>query len=143
MRNVLPRLIFPTVGSSSPASSRRTEVLPVPLTPARPMRAPGPIDQSSDFGHLRGARGEGPGAAKRVLPNYTIDSSSVQKTSIGGHPALIATGQYQRDGKNFGELLGWIFSENTRTHFVVQSTADDLSALRTPFEQMLQSAKIP
>jgi hypothetical protein len=55
--------------------------------------------------------GEGPGSSKRVLPNYTIDSSSVQRTSIAGHPALIATGQYQRDGKNFGELR------------VVQSTA--------------------
>ena len=87
--------------------------------------------------------GEGPGSSTRVLPNYTIDSSSVQRTSIAGHPALIATGQYQRDGKNFGELLGWIFSENTRTHFVVRSTAEDLSALRMPFEQMLQSAKIP
>ena len=86
--------------------------------------------------------GEGPGAAKRVLPNYTIDSSSVQKTSIGGHPALIATGQYQRDGKNFGELLGWIFSENTRTHFVVQSTADDLSALRVTASRAERTATI-
>jgi hypothetical protein len=87
--------------------------------------------------------GEGPGGSGRLLPNYTIDSSSVQKTSLAGNPALIATGQYQRDGKNFGELLGWIFSENTRTHFVVRSTAEDLSTLRPPFEQMLQSAKVP
>lgn len=75
--------------------------------------------------------------------NYTIADSSVQRTEIGGHPALLAVGQYQQNGKEYGELLGWIFSENTRTHFVVQATAENLEALRGPFEAMLESAKIP
>ena len=45
--SVVPRLIVPAAGCSSPVSSRSTDVLPVPLTPTSPMRAPGPIDQSS------------------------------------------------------------------------------------------------
>lgn len=88
-------------------------------------------------------KGEGPGAEKRVKENYSIADSSVQRTEIGGHPALLAVGHYQQNGKEYGELLGWIFSENTRTHFVVQATAENLDALRGPFEAMLESAKIP
>ena len=42
---VRPLLDPAAVGSSSPASSRSTEVLPAPLTPTRPTRSPGPSRQ--------------------------------------------------------------------------------------------------
>lgn len=88
-------------------------------------------------------KGEGPSSAGRFLPNYTIADDTVRRTIIGGHPALLAVGHFERNGKQFGELLGWIFSENTRTHFVVQAAAENLESLDTPFNGWLESAKIP
>jgi hypothetical protein len=87
--------------------------------------------------------GAAPGAEKREIPGYKIPDDSVRQTLIGGQPAMLAIGEYQRNGKNYADLLAWVFSENTRTHFIVSTKAEDLASVQATFEQMLQSMKMP
>jgi hypothetical protein len=76
-------------------------------------------------------------------PQYKIRDGSIEHTYIGGHPAIRAIGEYQRGGKNFAELLAWVFTEHSRTYFMLRAPAENLDDLQGPFDQMLQSAKIP
>lgn len=87
--------------------------------------------------------GEVDGGNQRLIPNYRILAGSVQKTAIAGNQAMLALGEFQHDGKTYNELLAWIFTEHTRTHFVVRTLPENLAAVQETFEQMLQSATIP
>jgi beta-lactamase regulating signal transducer with metallopeptidase domain len=100
-----------------------------------------------------------PGALSRAIPqllqrragatgvhaarNYKIREGSVEQTWIGGHQAVRAIGEYQLGDQDMAELLTWIYTEHTRTFFFVKTTAADLESLRIPYQQMLESAKIP
>ncbi len=75
--------------------------------------------------------------------NYKIRAGSVEQTWIGGHQAVQAIGEYQLGDQNMAELLTWIYTEHTRTFFFAKTTADELEFLRIPYQQMLESAKIP
>jgi tetratricopeptide (TPR) repeat protein len=77
------------------------------------------------------------------VPNYTIREGSVEQTYIGGQQAVRAIGEYQQGGQKIVELLTWIITEHTRAYFFAKVASDDLPAVQVPFEQMLQSAKIP
>jgi hypothetical protein len=83
------------------------------------------------------------GGPRQMTPNYTVRESSVDQSSIGGHQAVRAIGDFTRGDKSFSELLAWIDTENTRTYFFLRSLAKDLPDVEAPFNQMLQSAKIP
>jgi hypothetical protein len=87
-----------------------------------------------------GQTGQG---APHLAANYKIREGSQQKTLIGGHQALRAIGELEQNGKPFVELLAWIDTEQTRTFFVMKTAAENLGALQEPFEQMLQSTRIP
>jgi hypothetical protein len=78
-----------------------------------------------------------------VEAGYQIREGSIDETFINGRQTIRAIGQFQRDGKHFAELLAWIYTEHTRTYFMVRALADDLADVQAPFDQMLQSAKIP
>jgi len=100
-----------------------------------------------------------PGALSRAVPqlltrragsipphrvaNYKIRDGSVEQTYIAGQQAIRAIGEYEQGGQKIAELLTWIYTEHTRTYFFVKVAAADLPALQVPFEQMLQSARIP
>ena len=77
------------------------------------------------------------------VENYKIREGSVEQTYIGGQQAVRAIGEYELGGQKITELLTWIFTEHTRAYFFAKMASDDLPALQVPFEQMLQSAKIP
>jgi hypothetical protein len=94
-------------------------------------------------GKIAQRAGQAPPGAYIVVPNYKIRDGSVEQTSIGGHPAVRAIGEWEENGKSFGEYLTWIYSEHTRTHFVLRATAGNLPALEAPLEQILRSTKIP
>jgi hypothetical protein len=81
--------------------------------------------------------------APHLAANYKIREGSEQKTLIAGHQAVRAIGELDQGGKQFNELLAWIDTEQTRTFFVVRTAPENLAALQAPFEQMLQSARIP
>ena len=85
----------------------------------------------------------GDGPPRQIAPNYKIREGSVQQTTIGGHQAVRAIGDYQQGGKGIAELLAWIDSEQTRTYFFLRTPADDLVAEQVLFDQWLQSARIP
>jgi len=87
--------------------------------------------------------GQTPPGGHLVVPNYKIRDGSVQQTSIGGHPAVRAIGEWEQNGKSIAEFLVWIYTEHTRTHFVLRATAENLPALEAPLDQILQSASIP
>jgi hypothetical protein len=87
-----------------------------------------------------GVTGQGP---LHMQPNYKIRDGSIDQTYVGGHQTVRAIGEYERGGKSFAELLAWIFTEHTKTYFMLRATSDDLPELQAPFDQMLQSAKIP
>jgi hypothetical protein len=87
--------------------------------------------------------GETPPGPHMVVPNYKIREGSVEQTSIGGHAAVRAIGEWELNGKSFAEYLTWIYTEHTRTLLVLRATAENLPSLETPLEQILQSARIP
>jgi hypothetical protein len=78
-----------------------------------------------------------------VVSNYKIRDGSVEQTSIGGHPAVRAIGEWEQNGKSVAEYLVWIYTEHTRTHYVLRATAENLPSLAVPLDQILQSANIP
>jgi hypothetical protein len=94
-------------------------------------------------GKIAQRAGQAPPGAYIVVPNYKIRDGSVEQTSIGGHPAVRAIGEWEQNGKSFAEFLTWIYTEHTRTHFVLRAAAENLPSLQAPLEQILQSAKIP
>ncbi len=87
--------------------------------------------------------GQTPPGSHLVVPNYKIRDGSVEQTFIGGHPAVRATGEWEQNGKSFAEYLTWIYTEHTRTLFVLRATAENLPSLEGTREEILQSAKIP
>lgn len=78
-----------------------------------------------------------------MTPNYTIREGSVDQSSIGGHQAVRAIGDFTRGDKSFSELVAWIDTENTRTYFFLRTLAKDLPDVEAAFNQMLETAKIP
>jgi hypothetical protein len=87
--------------------------------------------------------GQTPPGGHLVVANYKICDGSVEQTSIGGHKAVRAIGEWEQNGKSIAEFLVWIYTEHTRTHFVLRAAAENLPALAAPLDQILQSAKIP
>jgi hypothetical protein len=87
-----------------------------------------------------GETGWGP---PHLAKNYKIREGSVERTLIGGQQALRGIGDYEMGGKKTSELLTWIFTEHTRAYFFAQMRTENLPALQTTFEQILQSATIP
>jgi hypothetical protein len=87
--------------------------------------------------------GRTPPGSHLVVANYKIRDGSVEQSSIGGHPAVRAIGEWEQNGKSFAEYLTWIYTEHTRTHFVLRATAENLPSLEPVLDQILQSAKIP
>ncbi len=87
-----------------------------------------------------GQTGAGP---MHTIRDYRIRDGSVEQTSIGGHPAVRAIGEWEQNGKSFAEYLTWIYTEHARTQFVLRATAENLPSLEASLDQILQSAKIP
>jgi hypothetical protein len=87
--------------------------------------------------------GQTPPGSHLVVANYKIREGSVEQTTLLGHPAVRAIGEWEQNGKSFAEYLTWIYTEHTRTHFVLRATAENLPSLQAPLEQILQSAQIP
>jgi hypothetical protein len=87
-----------------------------------------------------GQTGNGP---LHEAPNYKIREGSVDHTEIGGRQAIRAIGEFERNGKSFAELLAWVYTEHTRSYFMVRGAAEDLPLLQASFDRMMQSAKIP
>jgi hypothetical protein len=96
----------------------------------------------SALAHLVAMRA-GDGPPRQAAPNYKIREGSVQQTYIRGHQALRAIGEFNRGGANFAEFVAWIFTEHTRTYFFLRASAEDLAGEEAPFDEWLQSAKIP
>jgi hypothetical protein len=86
--------------------------------------------------------GQTPPGGHLVVANYKIRDGSVEQTTIGGHPAVRAIGEWEQNGKSIAEYLTWIYTEHTRTHFVLRATAENLPSLEASLDQILQSAKI-
>jgi hypothetical protein len=87
-----------------------------------------------------GQAGEGP---VHTASNYKIRDGSVDKTYIGGHPAIRAIGDFELGDKKFSEALAWIITEHTRTYFMVRGAAENLPSLQASLDSMLQSLKVP
>jgi hypothetical protein len=75
--------------------------------------------------------------------DYKIRDGSVDKTYIGGYPAIRAIGDFELGDKKFSEALAWIITEHTRTYFMVRGAAEELPSLHASLNQILQSANIP
>jgi hypothetical protein len=89
-----------------------------------------------------GGRTRGPFSPHGV-PNFKIQPGSERLTTIGGAQAVRAIGEYELGGQKITELLAWICTEHTRTYFFAKLLTDDLPALQFPFDELLQSARIP
>jgi hypothetical protein len=111
------------------------------MVPAETPVASIPEALSKTVPHLLERRGSGSGV--HAAKNYKIRDGSVEESFIGGHQALRAIGDYEQGGQNISELLVWIFTEHTRTFFFAKTLSNDLDSLRVPFEQLVQSARIP
>ena len=81
--------------------------------------------------------------APHLAQNYKIRDGSVEQTSIGGHQAVRAVGEYEQGGKQITEILTWIYTEHTRTFFFAKMASENVPAVQAPFEQIIQSARIP
>jgi hypothetical protein len=87
--------------------------------------------------------GETAFGAPHLATNYKIREGSVEQTVIGGQRAVRAIADYDEGGRRIVELLTWIFTEHTKTYFFMKMPLENLPTLQMPFEQMLQSARIP
>jgi beta-lactamase regulating signal transducer with metallopeptidase domain len=76
-------------------------------------------------------------------PNYSIREGSVEQTLIGGNQAIRAIGVNEQGGQKLVELLTWIVTEHTRAFFFARTTEADYEAIRIPYEQLVESARIP
>jgi hypothetical protein len=107
-----------------------------------PGRIAAALDGAVPFllGRRAGETGE---PAVHRAPNYAIRAGSEQRLLIGGQQALQAIGEYRENGKLIAELLTWIYTEHTHAFFVARVADEDLSAVQTPFQQMVRSARVP
>lgn len=87
-----------------------------------------------------GQTGQGP---LHTIRDYKIREGSLDKTYVGGHPAIRAIGDFELGDKMFSEALAWIITEHTRTYFMVRGAAEDLPSIEASLNQVLESAKIP
>jgi hypothetical protein len=78
-----------------------------------------------------------------AAPNYQIRESSLENTYIGGQQAVRAIGEYQQGGQKIAELLTWIITEHTGVYFFAKMAEADLESVRVPYEQMIDSARVP
>ena len=67
----------------------------------------------------------------------------MERTSIGGRQAVRAIGDSEQAGRKTTELLTWIYTEHTRAFFFMRMVPENMQALQTTFDQILQSAVIP
>jgi hypothetical protein len=92
------------------------------------------------LGRRAGQTGAGP---PHLAENYKLRPGSEERTTIGGQQALRAIGEYELRGRKVTELLTWIDTEHTRVFFFAQVPSENIPALQTAFEQIIQSARIP
>jgi hypothetical protein len=75
-------------------------------------------------GKIEQRAGQTPPGAHIVVSNYKIRDGSVEQTSIGGHQAVRAIGEWEQNGKSVAEYLVWIYTEHTRTHYVLRARGE-------------------
>jgi len=81
--------------------------------------------------------------ATRFGKGYTYRPDRVQKTTIGGQPALSAVADYVRAGRRMVEYLTWVDGEKSRALFVARIPASDLADFHVRFDSVIQSAVVP
>ncbi len=80
---------------------------------------------------------------EQVVEDFKIRSGSVEHTVINGRQALRAIGEYRQSGRPITELLVWVYTEHTRTYFLLRAQPSQVEELQPAFEQLIQSARIP
>jgi erythromycin esterase-like protein len=85
-------------------------------------------------------------AAQRVaagLEDYRIRPGSVERRTIGGHPALSCVADYTQGGVKIVEYLTWVSGENASAQFFAQVPASELDALRHRLDPIIKTLKLP
>jgi hypothetical protein len=82
--------------------------------------------------------------ASRGYIAYRLRPESVQRTTIGGHPAWSAVGDYvDASGDKMIEYQTFIESEKAEVFYSVFAAAPDFAAVQALFEPVIQSTLIP
>ncbi|HUI77729.1 MAG TPA: hypothetical protein VLY24_07420 [Bryobacteraceae bacterium] len=89
------------------------------------------------------ARRSGASGAHAPHTAQAYSVRDVERTSIGGRQAVRAIGDSEQAGRKTTELLTWIYTEHTRAFFFMRMVPENMQALQTTFDQILQSAVIP
>jgi hypothetical protein len=76
---------------------------------------------------------------------WRVRPESVQRTSIGGHQAVVAIADFESGsgGKPRVECLAWIFTSESRVFFFAFIRPDQLTTFQPTFDRIVQSANLP
>jgi hypothetical protein len=97
----------------------------------------------ADIPALMDTRLDSKAAQRNNFEGYTYRPDSVQKTTIGGQPALSAVADYVRTGQRMVEYLTWVDGEKSRVLFVARIPASDLADFHVRFDSVIQSVVVP
>lgn len=83
--------------------------------------------------------------AQERYQRWQVRPDSVQRTDIGGHPALMALADYvsRPKGDPKVEYLAWIFTPQSRVIFSAATPPEQLTTFQPVFERIVRSATLP
>ena len=82
-------------------------------------------------------------AQRNNFQSYRFRPDSVQRTTIGGHPAISAVADYVSAGQQKVEYITWIDAPNCRVLFRVQVSATVFPAFQPRFDELIRSVAFP
>jgi hypothetical protein len=74
---------------------------------------------------------------------YRYRTESVQRSTIGGQPALSAVADYVRTGQQMVEYVTWVDGEKSRVLFTARVPKSELASFQARFDIVIQSAVVP
>jgi hypothetical protein len=82
-------------------------------------------------------------AQRNNFQNYRFRPGSVQRTTIGEHPAISAVADYVSAGQQKVEYITWIDGPNCRVLFSVQMPVGQFTAFQPRFDELIRSVAFP
>ena len=82
-------------------------------------------------------------AQRNNFQSYRFRPDSVQRTTIGGHPAIGAVADYVSAGQLKVEYITWIDAPNCRVLFSVQMPVGQFPAFQPLFDELIRSVVFP
>jgi erythromycin esterase-like protein len=84
--------------------------------------------------------------AQRVssgLTDYKVRDASIQRRTVGGHPALSCIADFTQNGEPMVEYLTWVSGDGAGALFFARVPAEELNALRMRLDPVIESLKLP